>query len=119
MNKVTIKGALVRDNNLKVSEKGNPFLSNSIAITEGKDKKRTDYFNIVAFGDIAEKIASDTKKGDTIHFEGKLQNNNYEKDGVKVYRDQIVIEKLVVEKLNVADLILGSKDLTKDEEFPF
>lgn len=115
MNKVTMKGNLVRENNFKVSEKGNAFLTNSISVTEGKDKKRTDYFNIVAFGQIAETIADKLKKGSEISFEGKLQNNNYEKDGVKVYRDQIVIEKLLPLKQDVVDLLLGKGD----EEFPF
>ena len=39
MNKVEMTGTLVRESNFKVSDKGNAFLTNSIAITEGKDKK--------------------------------------------------------------------------------
>ena len=116
MNKVTMKAVLTRDNNFRVSDKGNAFLTNSISITEGKDKKRTDYFNVVAFGDIAEKIANNYEKGSEIHFEGKLQNNNYEKDGVKVYRDQIVIEKLI-KKNDITELLLGTS--VDDKEFPF
>lgn len=118
MNKVTMKATLTRDNNFRVSEKGNAFLTNSISVTEGKDKKRTDYFNIIAFGSIAEEIANDYQKGFDIHFEGKLQNNNYEKDGVKIYRDQIVVEKLLLKKANdITELLLGKP--VDDKEFPF
>jgi single-strand DNA-binding protein len=115
MNNVTMKGNLVRDNNFRVSDKGNAFLTNSISVTEGKDKKRTDYFNVVAFGEVAEKIADKFRKGSEIQFEGKLQNNNYEKDGVKVYRDQIVIEK-VFTRTEIVDSMLK---ITDDEELPF
>jgi len=93
MNKVTMKGNLVRDNDFKISQSGTPFLKNSIAITEGKEKKRTDYFNIIAFNQVAEIIADNYKKGTEVHFEGKIQNNNYTNaKGEKVYMNQIVIE---------------------------
>lgn len=111
MNKIIIKGILVKENNFKVSDKGNSFLINSISVTEGKDKKRIDYFNIIAFGEVAETIANCFKKGDSIQIEGKLQNNNYEKDGQKIYRDQIVITNFVKEN--------NSDNTLNDEEFPF
>lgn len=121
MNRLVMKGNLVRENNFKISEKGNAFLVNSVSVTEGKDKKRTDYFNVVAFGEVAEQIANGYKKGSEISFEGKLQNNNYELNGQKVYRDQIVIEKVIAEvtKKNITDLLYGSKELDKDVELPF
>jgi len=121
MNRLVMKGNLVKENNFKVSDKGNAFLINSIAVTEGKDKKRTDYFNIIAFGEVAEQIANGFKKGSEISFEGKLQNNNYELNGQKVYRDQIIVERIVQEvtKKNVAELLYGSKELDKDVELPF
>jgi single-strand DNA-binding protein len=116
MNKLEMTGVLTRDNNFKVSDKGNAFLTNSISVTEGKDKKRTDYFNIVAFGDVAETITNNMKKGDTISFIGKLQNNNYEKDGVKVYRDQIIVNELIIKS---KDVFKGKEVKVEDEEFPF
>ena len=115
VNKVEMTGTLVRENSFKVSDKGNAFLTNSIAITEGKDKKRTDYFNIVAFGEVAETITNNLKKGDSISFIGKLQNNNYEKEGVKVYRDQIIINELIVK----ADKVFKGKEVQESDGFPF
>jgi len=117
MNKVELKGKLVRESQFKVSDKGTAFLTNSISVTEGKDKKRTDYFNVIAFNDIAETIANHYSKDSEIHFEGKLQNNNYEKDGKKVYRDQIVITKLV--KATTLDITKSLLKSVEDEEFPF
>jgi len=116
MNKLEMSGVLTRDNNFKVSDKGNAFLTNSISVTEGKDKKRTDYFNIVAFGDVAETITNNFNKGDTISFIGKLQNNNYEKDGVKVYRDQIIINELTIK---AKDVFKGKDIKVEDAELPF
>jgi single-strand DNA-binding protein len=93
INKLQIEGSFVRDHTYKVNDKGNQFLANSVATTEvvNKDKKITHYFNVVCYGNLAEEIANQFAKGDVIVFEGKLVNNNYEKDGKKIYRDQIVI----------------------------
>jgi single-strand DNA-binding protein len=116
MNKVEMSGVLTRDNEFKVSEKGNAYLINSISVTEGKNRKRTDYFNIVAFGDIAEKITNNLKKGDNISFIGKLQNNNHENNGVKVYRNQIIVNELIIKS---KDVFKGKEVKVEDEEFPF
>lgn len=114
MNKLTMKGVLTRDPDFKYSESGIAFVRCNISISEGKEKKRTDYFNIIAFSDLAEEIANGYRKGDTIYFDGKLQNNNYEKDGKKVYQDRILVEKLVV--LQDAK---GGKQIIPDDDLPF
>ena len=107
MNKVIMQGILAKDNYFKVSEKGNAFLTNSINI---QTEKANEFFNIVAFGKIAEDIADKFNKGDILNFEGKLKNNSYEKNGEKKYTVQIVIDKV---------FIGNQSDPVKDEEFPF
>ncbi len=114
MNKLTMKGVLTRDAELKYSPSGVAVTRINFSITEGKDKKRTDYFNAVAFYDLAEELANNYRKGDTISFEGKLQNNNYEKDGKKVYSDRIIIENFIQESVKGKQIAP-----TLDDDLPF
>ena len=53
-----------------------------------------DFFRYVAFGKTAEFIGKYFKKGSKMLVTGELNNNNYEKDGVKHYQDQIVIDSV-------------------------
>ena len=54
----------------------------------------TDFFNVTAWGYIAENVSEYCKKGDLIAVKGRLQNANYEKDGKKYYRNEIIAEKI-------------------------
>ena len=114
MNKLIMQGVLVKDVDFKYSANGTAFSRISISITDAK--KKTDYFNLVVFFDLAEQIANSYKKGDKIYFEGKLQNNNYEKDGKKVYQDRIIVDKLLQESSLVTDDVLFAG---KDIDLPF
>jgi single-strand DNA-binding protein len=112
MNKVIMKGILERDVDLKYSEKGVAFSRIGISTLDAKKKK--DYFNIVVFFDLAEKIATSFKKGDQIHFEGTIQNNNYEKDGKKVYQDRIILEKIL--EFQKQDGVVWDKTVSTDND---
>lgn len=50
-----------------------------------------DFFSFAAFGKTAETLSKYTKKGTKILVEGELNNNHYEKDGVKHYAEQIIV----------------------------
>lgn len=50
-----------------------------------------DFFNFVAFGKTAETIEKFTRKGTKILVDAEVRNNNYEKDGVKHYGTQMVV----------------------------
>lgn len=92
MNNVTVTGRFTKEHDLKATNDGKYILKNSFAVSEGYgEKQKTNYFNVVAFGKTAETIAQYTNKGSKILLSGSLQNNNYEKNGEKVYQDQIII----------------------------
>lgn len=55
----------------------------------GEKVERTDWHNIVVFGNQGDACAKYLSKGDTVLVEGRLRNNNYEKDGVKHYRTEV------------------------------
>lgn len=51
-----------------------------------------DFFNFVAFGKTAENLEKlQVKKGTKLLIEAEVRNNNYEKDGVKHYSTQFVV----------------------------
>ena len=53
-----------------------------------------DFFNCVAFGKTAEFMEKYFHKGMKAVINGELKNNHYEKDGVKHYSDQIVVNTI-------------------------
>ena len=56
-------------------------------------KPEADFFNCIAFGKTAETIEKcRIDKGTKLNIKGEVQNNDYEKDGVKHYSDQIVVD---------------------------
>lgn len=87
-----------------------------------------DFFSFVAFGKTAETIAKYVSKGMKILVDAEVRNNNWEKDGVKHYGTQMVVNSFeFCEKKGNAEAP-ASKDASDgfmaipdgiDEELPF
>lgn len=78
MNKVILCGRTC--NEMKVNGNGEKnFITNSIAINNGKDKK-ADFINIIAFGKVAEVLYKYVKKGDMVLVEGSIHTNKTKDD---------------------------------------
>jgi len=77
-NSVVITGNLSRDPELRFGNSGNPILNLSVAVN--KSKKNPDgtwenegmFFDVKAFGDLAENAASSLQKGNRITVTGRL-----------------------------------------------
>lgn len=54
----------------------------------------TDFFRCSAWSKLAEVIESYCSKGTKLMVIGRLKNNNYEKDGQKIYSNEILIDSL-------------------------
>lgn len=54
----------------------------------------TDFFRCCLWGKLAETVEKHCSKGTRLLIVGRLKNNNYEKDGKKVYGNEILIESL-------------------------
>ena len=78
-------GRLTKEIELKYSQSGTAYMSNSIACDRKFAKeKTTDFFNIKAFGKTAEAMDKFLHKGSKIFVEGSLQTDEYTtKDGQK------------------------------------
>ena len=93
-NKVILLGRIVRDFELRESSSGSKFCYFSLAVdrrSKSGAKEQADYIDCAAFSYTAEFLAKWCKQGTAIIIEGELQQNNYEKDGVKHNSYRVVI----------------------------
>lgn len=86
MNKIIIKGRLVRDPEMKTSASGVEICKFTVAVDRRmqKDKEKvTDFFDCTAFGNTGAAISKYITKGREILVEGRMESSKTEKDGVK------------------------------------
>jgi single-strand DNA-binding protein len=103
INKVQIIGTLGRDPEMRYMPNGNAVVTVSVATDEsyndkqsGQKVERTEWHRMTAFGKLAEIIGQYLKKGSKAYFEGKLRTNEYEKDGIKRYSTEIVVNDMMM-----------------------
>jgi single-strand DNA-binding protein len=99
LNKAMIYGNLTRDPEMRALPSGMQVCSFSVATNrtfndrDGKRQEVAEYHNVVSFGKQAEIVTKYLTKGSGVYVEGRLQTNSWEKDGVKQYRTEIVMDK--------------------------
>lgn len=100
MNSVNLIGRLTKDVELKEFGKGKEkgYVTRvTLAIRDGKDadgEERTQFISCTLWNRSAEIAAEYCAKGDLVAVSGRLVNNNYEKDGEKVYQTEVVASNL-------------------------
>lgn len=99
VNRVQLIGNLGKDPELKNTPTGKQLLRVSLATNETyKDAKgefvtTTTWHNLVAWGPIAERMATRLHKGEKIAIAGKLNHRQWEdKNGERKYMTEIVVE---------------------------
>lgn len=97
MNKVILIGRLTRDPELRFAPNtGNAVVRFTLAVNRRKQKDKdqeADFINCVAFGKTAETIAQYLLKGNQIAVEGNIRTGSYDKDGIKRYTTDVIIER--------------------------
>ena len=99
MNIVILTGRLANDPELKQTQSGLEICTVSIAVdpvyTKKGEEKKSDFFNLVAFGANATNIAKYFSKGSGIEITGRLQNNSWQdkETGKTRYSTNIVVDK--------------------------
>ena len=94
MNTITVTGNVGRDPEIKFSQSGTAILKFTVADTSGRDdNKKTQWWNIVCFGDLAENVAASINKGTRVQVLGKVQREKYTgQDGVEKERTEILAD---------------------------
>ena len=101
MNKVILtNGRLTKDVELKEAN-GLQIARFTVAINRQFKKDEADFISCVAFGKRAETLAKFFEKGSPINIEGRLQTGSYEKDGVKHFTTDVIVDNF--------EFIAGSK----------
>ena len=93
MNKVFLIGNLTRDVEFETTNAGKQMAKFGLAVKR-KFADETDFFNITAWGTLAENCAKFLKKGSKCHVVARLQNNQYEVNGEKRYSINIIADEV-------------------------
>lgn len=118
-----LKGRLVRDPELRMSEQGNSFCRFTVAVDRPTKEKAADFLPCVAFGKTAELVGTCFFKGKEILLEGRIQTGSYEaKDGTKRYTTDIMVDRVEFcgNKSDAAQAITETEHWTPtDDDIPF
>lgn len=103
LNKVMIIGHLGRDPEMRYTPSGRPVTSFSVVTTrswtsaEGERHEESEWFNVVAWGNLAEICNQYLNKNQQVYVEGRLQTRGWEdEDGKKHYRTELVASEMIV-----------------------
>ncbi len=95
-NQAIIMGNLTRDPELRTTPGGQSVASFAVATNRswqdasGEKKEAVDFHEVVAWGKLGELANQYLSKGRKVLVVGRLQNNSWEKDGVKRTRTEII-----------------------------
>jgi single-strand DNA-binding protein len=97
MNLVVLVGNLTRDPEVKYMQNGTAVAHINIAVNRTYTKEGgpdADFFRVTLFGKQAELVERYLSKGRKVGVEGRIQNDNYEREGQTIYRDSIIANRI-------------------------
>ena len=101
INRVIISGNLTRDPELRQTQSGMAVLSFGVAVNDRRKNPSTgeweDYPNFVdctMFGARANSLANYLSKGTKVSIEGKLRWSQWERDGQKRSKLEVIVDEL-------------------------
>jgi len=99
VNKVILVGTCGQDPEVRHLPNGNAVTNLSLATSEqwtdkqtGQKVERTEWHRVSMFGKVAEIGGEYVRKGSQVYIEGKLQTREWEKDGIKRYTTEIIVD---------------------------
>jgi single-strand DNA-binding protein len=99
INKVILVGTCGQDPEVRYLPNGNAVTNLSLATSEqwtdkqtGQKVEKTEWHRVVLFGKVAEIAGEYLRKGSQVYIEGKLQTREWEKDGIKRYTTEIIVD---------------------------
>ena len=126
LNKVMLIGRLGRSPEMRYTPSGRPVTTFSLATSrtwntsEGERRTETEWFNIVAWGSLAEICKEYLKKGQQVYIEGRLQTRHWDDaEGNKHTSVEIVANEMIM--LDERRDNNGPAEITEEgeDEFPF
>ena len=103
LNKVMVIGHLGKDPEMRYTPSGRPVTTFSVAVSrswntaDGERRSETEWFNIVAWGNLAEICKQYLHKGQQVYIEGRLQTRRWEdKEGQKHTSVEVVANEMMM-----------------------
>ncbi len=103
LNKVMIIGHLGRDPEMRYTPSGRPVTTFSVGTSrtwlssDGERHEETEWFNVVAWGSLAEICNQHLRKGQQVYVEGRLQTRRWDDaDGRKHYTTELVAREMIM-----------------------
>ena len=103
LNKVQIIGHLGKDPEMRYTPSGKPVTTFSVAVSrswnsaDGERHSETEWFNVVAWGNLAETCKQYLLKGQQVYIEGRLQTRRWDdKEGQKHTSVELVANEMVM-----------------------
>lgn len=101
INRVVISGNLTRDPEVRTTQSGMPVMSMGVAVNDRRKNSQTgeweDYANFIdctMFGNRAQNISQYLSKGSKVTIEGKLRWSQWERDGQKRSKIEVIIDDI-------------------------
>ena len=102
LNNILLIGNLGRDPEMRFTPNGRPVTSFVLAASqrwsrpEGGKRETTEWFNIVAWGNLAKICDRYLRSGSRVYIEGRVQNHERENsEGEKYHRLEVVAEEMI------------------------
>jgi single-strand DNA-binding protein len=121
-----IIGRLGRDPEMRYTPSGRPVTTFSVATSrswstaEGERRTETEWFNVVAWGSLAEICKQYLSKGLLVYVEGRLQTRHYEDaEGQKKISTEIVANEMIMLSERRDQEAAPDVEPTEEDEFPF
>jgi len=116
-------GNLGRDPEIRYTPSGRPVTSFNVVTTrtwtayDGERKEETEWFNVVAWGPLAEICNQHLAKGQQVYIEGRLQTRGWEDDeGKRHYRTEVVAQEMIILGDRVSPRYLQSQQDFPDDD---
>jgi single-strand DNA-binding protein len=126
LNKVMIIGRLGRDPEMRYTPSGKPVTTFSVAThrswntSEGERRTETEWFNVVAWGSLAEICKEYLSKNRLVYIEGRLQTRRWDDaEGVKHTSVEIVANEMIMLDERRENDQSPDTESSEEDEFPF
>ena len=103
LNKVQIIGHLGKEPEMRYTPSGKPVTTFTVAVSrswntlDGERHNETEWFNVVAWGNLAEICKQYLTKGQQVYIEGRVQTRRWEdNEGVKHTSFEIVASEMMI-----------------------
>ena len=127
LNKVMIIGRLGQDPEMRYTPSGRPLTKFQLAANrswttaDGEKKTETEWFNIVAWGKLAEICNQYLKKGQQVYIEGRFHTRRWQDDeGANHSSVEVITQEMIMLDGRAGDENNPeSDDMPDQDEYPF